>query len=685
MIGSNIPIELSIYFYSFINICRVYNNNASHWLLAYFKKLLMSHVMKVLKKSMYSYVKIDTLHLDSPYSSMLLPRISRISSDAIHRMSRSRIRAFSPYSKALRSFSTGISYFKEVPFSRMTEEEQQLLTEQRVVDHADVCVVGGGVAGLATAIRLKQLDNKEGYGTLRVVVLEKAPDMGSHIVSGAVLEPRGLRELFYTDDGIPLPDDMVTLVEEEHMRFLVPNDSFPVPEPPQMTNVGKNYIVSLSEVTKYLSERAEKLGVELYSGISVDELVIDDASNSVIGVATKDMGIGKDGVPNDDFERGMQFNSKLTVLAEGCHGSLSKKAIKKYNLRDGRNPQTYGLGLKEVWEVKPENFKKGYVGHTMGYPLSEDVYGGGFQYHFGDGLVTVGLVVGLDYKNPWISPYQEFQKLKHHPFYSSVLKGVGASAGFMNVPKIKGSHTAIKSGILAAESAFKALQKQNLLKTVEEVEKETILKEEAEERGDEYTPLDGATALELRSYEEAFKDSWLFQELYEVRNVRPSFSGPFKLLGGLAFSGLVTLFTKGREPFTLNHHNTDAYITENAALHPKIVYPKPDGEISFDILTSVSRTGTYHKEDERCHLRIPSQDYGLHTERLYKAYRGIENRFCPAGVYEYIPDESKKDGVKFQINAQNCIHCKTCDIKIPTQTINWEVPEGGDGPKYQMT
>lgn len=585
----------------------------------------------------------------------------------------------------------------ETLFSEMTEEQQEALTEERASDNVDVCIVGGGPAGLATLIKLKQLDLEKGDGELRVVVLEKAPDMGSHIVSGAVLEPRLLRELFpdsefYDEngDGIPLPPDLVTLVKEEHMKFLFEDSTYPVPEPPQMINKNKNYIASLSEVVKYLSEKAEELGVELYPGISVSDIVYD-SQGAVKGVATKDMGVSKKGTPRDEFERGMEFHAKATVLAEGCHGSLSKKIINKFELRKGRENQTYGLGIKEVWEVEPSKFKKGYIAHSLGYPLSSDVYGGGFIYHFGDGLVAVGIVVGLDYENPWVSPYQEFQKMKQHDFYRTTLEGgkcisyaaralneggwqsvpklyfpggclVGASAGFMNVPKIKGTHTAMKSGMMAAENIFAQLQG---FKEVEEDE--------------EWDPID------LENYEHDYRNSWVYEELYEVRNVRPSFGSPLKLWGGMCFSGLATMITRGGEPFTLKHHKSDALLTKPASEYPKIEYPKPDGKISFDILTSVSRTGTYHQEDEQCHLRVPDQDLDKHSEKSWPIYKGVEQRFCPAGVYEYIEDETNKLGVKFQINSQNCIHCKTCDIKVPTQDIDWVVPEGGDGPKYTMT
>lgn len=593
-------------------------------------------------------------------------------------------------------FKSSLIRQNEIPFEKLSDEDKATLTEERATDNVDVCIVGAGPAGLAAAIKLKQLDNEEGSGEMRVVVLEKAPDFGSHIVSGAVLEPRALKELFpesefLEDLGIPLPPDLVTKVQHDDMRFLTQEYAYPLPEPPQMRNHGKNYIVLLSQVVQYLAEQAEELGVELFPGISVSELVYTDGG-AVKGVATKDVGIGKDGAPLGSFERGMEFHARQTVLAEGCHGSLTKKAVNKYNLRKDSDPQTYGIGIKEVWRVNDEKFQEGFVGHSLGFPLPLDVYGGGFMYHFGDGLVSVGLVVGLDYANPYISPYQEFQKMKTHPYYADVLEGgecvsygaralnegglqsipklhfpggvlIGCSAGFMNVPKIKGTHTAMKLGLVAAESIFEAV------KELDPVDEETDFEE----------------ALDLRQYEESLKQSWVYEELHEIRNVRPSFNGPLGFLGGLAHSGFTTMFSKGKEPWTLSHKHTDAEATQPASNFSPIEYPKPDGKLTFDILTSVSRTGTYHQEEEPSHLRIPQQNHRKHAEISWPKFKGVEQRFCPAGVYEYIEDEEEPLGVKFNINSQNCIHCKTCDIKVPAQDIDWEVPEGGDGPKYYMT
>lgn len=621
------------------------------------------------------------------------------------------VRALSRYASRLRplnkrtprtiqcySFLTVLNNARYFSSSKSVKNSDESALEPRARDFVDICIVGGGPAGLSTAIKLKDLDNEHGLGELRVIVLEKAADFGSHIVSGAVLEPRAFNELFPNSEflkdgkGIALPPDIVTACTKDSMKYLTKNYAFDLPEPPQLRNEGKNYIASLNEVVKFMLEKAEEAGVELYPGISVSELIYDEHSN-LIGVATSDMGLDREGIPKDSFERGMEFIARQTVLAEGCHGSLTKKAVKKFELRKDSQTQTYGLGIKEVWEVLPEKFQSGFVGHSMGFPLSEE-YGGGFIYHFGDGMVAVGLVIGLDYANPYVSPYLEFQKMKHHPYYANTLEGgkcisyaaralneggfqlipklyfpggllVGCAAGFLNVPKIKGTHNAIKSGIVAAELIWEEIKELSV------VDEETF--------GDDYIPLSLAT------YEESFKESWAYKELYAMRNVRPSFNGPLGFLGGLAHLGLTTILTNGAEPWTLSHHTDDASITRPAKEFTPKIYAKPDNKISFDILTSVLRTGTHHDEDEPCHLRIPNQDYDKHAEISWPKYQGIEQNFCPAGVYEYVKDEAKPLGVTFNINSQNCIHCKTCDIKVPTQDIDWQVPEGGDGPKYYMT
>ncbi|KAJ5657176.1 uncharacterized protein N7484_000825 [Penicillium longicatenatum] len=552
----------------------------------------------------------------------------------------------------------------------------------REYDEVDVCIVGGGPAGLASAIRLKQLANEAGNEEFRVVLLEKAGEIGSHIVSGNVLQPTAMNELFpdWLSEDNPSRFTGATPAKNEKMRFLTKNGSYPLPVPPQMHNEG-NYILSLSELTQWLAERAEEVGVEVYPGFGASEMVYKP-DGSVKGVATNDLGLNREGQAKDTFERGMEFHARVTLLAEGCHGSLTKQVIKKYDLRRNSDNQTYGLGIKEIWEIQPEKFRSGEIIHSMGYPLPKDTYGGAWMYHFGDNMVSIGLVVGLDYPNPWLSPYGEFQKMKHHPLFKDVLEGgkcisygaralneggfqsipkcafpggalIGDTAGFLNVPKIKGTHTAMKSGMLAAEAAFSALK--------------------GEDKGTVF----------LFDYEQALRDSSIWKELYEVRNMRPSFNSPLGFVGGLLYSGLEAYIFKGRVPWTLSHHGTDAEATKPASQYNKIDYPKPDGEISFDILTSVSRTGTNHEEDQPVHLQV--EDWDKHKDLAWPVYKGIENRFCPAGVYEYVEDPSKEHGVRFQINSQNCIHCKTCDIKVPTQDINWQTPQGGEGPKYVMT
>lgn len=520
---------------------------------------------------------------------------------------------------------------------------------ERESDQVDVCIVGAGPAGLSAAIRLKQLANAAGNDDFRVIVLEKAGDVGAHILSGAVIQPTAVEELFpdWLDADNPARFEHATPAGADKMRFLTKTAAIPLPAPPQMSNHG-NYIVSLNQFVKWLGERAEELGVEIYPGFAAAE-VLYEPDGSVRGVATNDLGLGRDGKPKDTFERGMEFHAKVTMFGEGCHGSLSKQVINKFDLRHDSQHQTYGLGIKEVWEVDPAKFEKGLVVHAMGHPLPRDVYGGSFMYHFGENLVSLGLVVSLDYKNPWLSPYQEFQKLKLHPLFRNVLEGgkcisygaralieggfqsipkvafpggalIGDSAGFVNVPKVKGTHNAMHSGILAAKAAWKALERE-----------------------------DPGTVF-LYDYEDSLRSSSIWKELREVRNLRPSFHGPLGLLGGLAYSGLDTFLLKGRTPWTFKHKLPDHAATKPADKYKKIEYEKPDGKITFDILTSVSRTGTNHEEDQPVHLQV--KDWDAHTNETYPAYQGLENRFCPAGVYEYVEDESKPHGVRFQINAQ---------------------------------
>lgn len=517
--------------------------------------------------------------------------------------------------------------------------------------HCNVADLLSGPAGLSAAIRLKQLANEAGNEDFRVLLLEKAGEIGAHILSGNVIEPSAINELLpdWASPDNPSRFQNATLATHDKLRFLTKKSAVPMPAPPQMNNTG-NYIISLNQFCKWLGERAEELGVEVYPGFAASEVLYNADDGAVKGVATNDLGIGRNGKPKPSFERGMEFQARVTLFAEGCHGSLTKQVIRKFELRRDSQPQTYGLGVKEVWEVKPENFRKGEIIHSMGYPLPPSTYGGGWLYHFGDNLVSVGLVVGLDYPNPWLSPYGEFQKLKHHPLYASVLEGgkcisygaralneggfqsiprcafpggalIGDTAGFLNVPKIKGTHTAMRSGMLAAEAAYSALATNAADSTIF-----------------------------LYDYEDKLRSSSIWAELKQVRNMRPSFHSPLGLYGGILYSGLEAYMFRGKMPWTLKHGGTDHAATKTADECTKIDYPKPDGKISFDILTSVSRTGTNHEEDQPVHLQV--QDWEQHARDQYPKYKGVENRFCPAGVYEYVEDASQDVGVRFQINAQ---------------------------------
>jgi len=499
---------------------------------------------------------------------------------------------------------------------------------------------------------LKQLANEAGKGDFRVLLLEKAGELGAHVVSGNVIEPSAVNELLpdWISEDNPSRFENATPATNDKLRFLTKNSAIPIPAPPQMNNHG-NFIISLNQFCQWLGERAEETGVEIYPGFAASE-VLYSQDGSVNGVATNDLGISRSGKPKASFERGMEFHARVTFFAEGCHGSLTKQVVKKFDLRRDSQPQTYGLGLKEVWEVKPENFRKGEVVHTMGHPLPSSTYGGGWLYHFGDNLVSLGLVVGLDYPNPYLSPYGEFQKLKHHPLYKSVIQGgkcisygaralneggfqsipkcafpggalIGDTAGFLNVPKIKGTHTAMRSGMLAAQAAYSALAANS---------------------------SDAGTVF-LYDYEDALRESSIWSELKAVRNMRPSFHSPLGLYGGIMYSGLEAYLFRGKTPWTLKHKEPGDHAATNlASQSKKIEYPKPDNQISFDILTSVSRTGTNHEEDQPVHLQV--EDWEKHKNDQFPKYDGIENRFCPAGVYEYIEAPGEEHGVKFQINAQ---------------------------------
>ncbi len=528
----------------------------------------------------------------------------------------------------------------------------------------DVVIVGAGPAGLAAAIRLKQVAPEA-----TVCVVEKGGEVGAHILSGAVLEPRALNELIpdWQARGAPL----LTPAADDRFLFLTATRAFRLPTPPQMNNHG-NYIVSLGNVCRWLATEAEALGVEIYPGFAAAEVLEEDGR--VVGIATGDMGVGKNGEPTDNFARGMELRATYTLFAEGCRGSLTKHLMQRFGLRDGHDPQTYAIGIKELWEIPAANHKPGLIEHSIGWPLSANTYGGSFLYHFGDNLVSYGFVVGLDYSNPWLAPFEEMQRFKTHPEVRKHFEGgrrisygaralnegglqsiptltfpggalIGCSAGFLNVPKIKGTHTAMKSGMLAAEAVAAALA--------------------------------GDRPAAPASYETMLKDSWVWQELSAVRNVRPAFA-KLGLWGGLAYSALDTYVLRGKAPWTLHHTHPDNTTLQEASAAPPIVYPKPDGKLTFDRLSSVFISNTNHEENQPAHLHL--RDPGLAITVNWEHFRSPETRYCPAAVYEIVGAEEGRP--QLQINAQNCVHCKTCDIKDPRQNIDWVTPEGGGGPSY---
>ncbi|MDP3494499.1 MAG: electron transfer flavoprotein-ubiquinone oxidoreductase [Hyphomonadaceae bacterium] len=541
----------------------------------------------------------------------------------------------------------------------------------------DVVIVGAGPAGLAAAIRIKQLAAETGKD-VSVVVLEKGSEVGAHILSGAVMDPRAMDELIpdWKEKGCPFE----TPVKNDTFLVLGPEGSIPLPVflmPPMLHNHGM-YIGSLGNVARWMATQAEALGVEIYPGFAASGLTYRE-DGSVKGVIAGVVGVAKNGEPGPDYSPGMELNGKYVLIGEGVRGSLAKVLIRDFKLDKDSQPQKFGIGIKELWQVPAENFKPGFVQHTFGWPLGNSTGGGTFMYHFGDRYVAVGLVVHLNYKNPWLSPFEEFQRFKHHPEVSKYLKGgerisygsraiteggwqsipkltfpggalIGCSAGFVNLPRIKGSHNAMKTGMLAAEAAFAAV-------------------------------TEGRQGDELTAYGEAFKTSWVAHELKAVRNAKPLWS-KFGTAVGIALTGfdlwVNTLF--GRFSFfgTMKHTKTDAKSLEPAAKHKKIVYPKPDGVLSFDRLTSVAFSFTNHGEDQPPHLKVA--DMELQKKSELGVYGGPSNRYCPAGVYEWV-DDGKGDK-RFQINAQNCVHCKTCDIKDPNQNITWTTPEGGGGPNY---
>ncbi len=528
----------------------------------------------------------------------------------------------------------------------------------------DVVVVGAGPAGLAAAIRMKQLAPEA-----TVCVVEKGGEVGAHILSGAVIETRALDELLpdWRERGAPLS----TPATVDRFMFLTETAGYRLPTPPQMHNHG-NYIVSLSNVCRWLGEQAETLGVEIYPGFAAAELLEEDGR--IVGVATGDMGVNREGEPGPNFAPGMELRATYTLFGEGCRGSLAKSLMARFGLRQGVDPQTYALGVKELWEIPAANHQPGFIMHSFGWPLDRATYGGSWLYHWGDNLVSYGFVVGLDYSNPWLAPFEETQRLKTHPLMRPHFEGgkrisygaralsegglqsipklsfpggalIGDAAGFLNVPKIKGTHAAMKSGMLAAEAVAEAMAAHR--------------------------------APEPASYQAKFEASWLYPELKRERNLRPAFAR-FGLYGGIAYSALDTYLLRGRAPWTLHHRHGDYETLKPAAEAKQIVYPKPDGVLTFDKLSSVFLSNTNHEENQPVHLKL--RDPARWAAVNWDEYRSPESRYCPAGVYEAVGVEVGEP--RLQINAQNCVHCKTCDIKDPTQNIDWVVPEGGGGPVY---
>ena len=529
----------------------------------------------------------------------------------------------------------------------------------------DVVVVGAGPSGLATAIKIKQLNSD-----INVCILEKGSEVGAHILSGNVFETRALDELI--PDWRKKDSPIKTKVSKEKFLFLSKSKSLSWPTwlLPSVQKNHNNYIISLANLCRWLATEAENLGVEIFPGFAASKILYSE-DNKVLGVQTGDMGIDKNGNNKDSFEPGINIKAKVTVFAEGCRGHLGKELIKKYNLSEGKSPQQYGIGFKEIWEIDESQHEEGLVMHTAGWPLDNSTYGGSFCYHAEKKQIFLGYVIGLDYKNPYLSPYDEFQKFKTHPAIKKILTNgrriaygaraliegglqslpkmylpgallVGCDAGTLNMPKIKGSHTAMKSGIIAGETIVDYL----------------------------------LNSKPLSEYEKKFNNSWLYKELYAARNVKPSFN--WGLIPAIIFTGIDQIIFRGKLPFTLKHKHADHESLHLAKNSEKIEYPKYDGVFTFDKTSSVYLTGTNHEDDQPVHLQLKDKD--LPINYTLSEYDEPSQRYCPAGVYEV--DKTDPLIPKFIINAQNCIHCKTCDIKEPSQNITWVVPEGSGGPNY---
>lgn len=542
------------------------------------------------------------------------------------------------------------------------------MTTREAMDF-DVVIVGAGPAGLSAGIRLAQLGEKNGQ-PLNICIIDKAAEVGAHSLSGAVLEPRALNELIpdWQSKNFPLH----TPVTEDQFLFLTKNKSFRLPTPPQMHNQG-NFIISLGLFCKWLAEQAEMLGVNIFPGFAATEIIYDN--NRVVGIVTGDKGVDKQGEHKSNYQPGIELRAKQVIFAEGCRGSLTQTLFERFQLREGVSPQTYGLGFKEIWEI-PENLHRpGKVMHSIGWPLDSKTYGGSFIYHLGKNLLAIGFVIGLDYQNPYLNPYKEFQRFKTHPSIRPLLENsqriaygartlieggyqsipkltfpggliIGDAAGFLNVAKIKGIHCAMKSAMVAADALFPTLQKDEL---------------------------------ECTDYPTQLKQSWLWDELYQVRNIRPAFK--FGLLPALAYSALDTYVFRGRAPWTFKHQHADHESLKKADQCQPIDYPKPDNKITFDLPSSVFLANVSYDENQPHHLKLKDR-IGVPITVNLKEYASPETRYCPAGVYEVLYNENNEP--RLQINGGNCIHCKACDIKDPTQNIVWTPSEGGSGPTYGM-